>query len=144
MAKYTINHNCGHQEEVELFGKETDRQRKIAWLETLECDKCSAAKDIILVLADGTSLKVNKVETGTERQQEWANSLKFDAIKTIDRTSATMIASGRFLKEKIASIRDIAIEAVNNDLDSRSIIDHLKDNAKSFEKIVIAYQIPVK
>jgi len=42
MAKYTINHTCGHKSEVELFGKNDGRKRKIAYLETTTCATCLA------------------------------------------------------------------------------------------------------
>lgn len=33
MAKYSIRHSCGHYQEVELFGPDSERHRRIAWLE---------------------------------------------------------------------------------------------------------------
>ena len=40
MAKYIVNHTCGHQVEVQLYGKQEERYRRIAYLETLECNEC--------------------------------------------------------------------------------------------------------
>lgn len=41
MAKYIVNFSCGHTEPMYLFGKETERQRKIAWWEEQGmCTKC--------------------------------------------------------------------------------------------------------
>lgn len=45
MAKYTINHKCGHTSEVRLFGKVSERERKIAWLESQECRECRAKRE---------------------------------------------------------------------------------------------------
>ena len=43
--KYDVNFSCGHTETVELFGKNADRQRKIAWFEESGlCSKCYAEK----------------------------------------------------------------------------------------------------
>lgn len=33
MAKYEVNFSCGHTQRIELFGKETERRRKIAFFE---------------------------------------------------------------------------------------------------------------
>lgn len=33
MAKYTVKFSCGHEATIELFGKDVDRKRKIAYLE---------------------------------------------------------------------------------------------------------------
>lgn len=41
--KYEVKFSCGHTETVELFGKNADRQRKIAWFEESGlCSKCYA------------------------------------------------------------------------------------------------------
>lgn len=42
MAKYYVKHACGHEVQVELFGKTSDRENKIAWLETTLCPECYA------------------------------------------------------------------------------------------------------
>jgi len=34
MAKYTVKMSCGHEEMVELLGKNADRQRKIEYFES--------------------------------------------------------------------------------------------------------------
>lgn len=39
MAKYEVNFSCGHTHTVELFGKDSDRQKKIAYYES--CGFCS-------------------------------------------------------------------------------------------------------
>lgn len=40
--KYNITYSCGHEGRVELFGKITDRMKKIEWLETTLCPECYA------------------------------------------------------------------------------------------------------
>ena len=42
MAKYYVKHTCGHEVQVELFGKTADRGNKIEWLETTLCPECYA------------------------------------------------------------------------------------------------------
>jgi hypothetical protein len=44
MAKYEINHACGHTSTKQLFGKNSERTRRIEWLETQDCPDCWAAK----------------------------------------------------------------------------------------------------
>ena len=36
MGKYDVTYSCGHTGTVDLFGKNTERERKIAWMER-EC-----------------------------------------------------------------------------------------------------------
>lgn len=41
MAKYTITMSCGHEDTIELFGKEIDRQRKLGYFkESGLCKEC--------------------------------------------------------------------------------------------------------
>lgn len=44
MAKYEINHTCGHTRTVQLFGKMVEREHKIEWMESQECPQCWGAK----------------------------------------------------------------------------------------------------
>lgn len=40
MAQYTVTGTCGHTSHIELFGKHTARQSRIAWMETKPCTAC--------------------------------------------------------------------------------------------------------
>jgi len=40
MAKYDVTHSCGHVQTHELFGKNSERERKISWLEGQDCTEC--------------------------------------------------------------------------------------------------------
>ena len=40
MAWYTYNYSCGHEEQVQLYGKESDRQRRIDAASSRECKNC--------------------------------------------------------------------------------------------------------
>lgn len=43
--KYDVKFSCGHTEEIQLFGKTADRERKIAYYEQYGlCSCCYAAK----------------------------------------------------------------------------------------------------
>ena len=42
MAKYDVTYKCTHEGTVELFGKTTDRMKKIEWMETTLCPECYA------------------------------------------------------------------------------------------------------
>ena len=78
MAKYEVNYICGHTGVVELFGKEKDRQSKIAWMEkTLSCPDCrkAEAKDEKEELLKTFNLPTL---TGSEKQVKWAEDLRGD------------------------------------------------------------------
>ena len=40
MAHYDITHACGHDERIELFGKTSERERRIEWLQERPCTEC--------------------------------------------------------------------------------------------------------
>lgn len=83
MAKYTINHTCGHQVTVQLFGKYADRERRIAYLETCECDECRKAKANAAAAAAKEERGLPEL-TGSEKQIAWANTIREQAYKALD------------------------------------------------------------
>lgn len=49
MAKYDITYSCGHKGEITLFGKTSERERKIAWYESTGlCPDCKKIETIKL------------------------------------------------------------------------------------------------
>ena len=40
MAQYDVTYNCGHTGSLDLYGKQTERTRKLNWLETINCNPC--------------------------------------------------------------------------------------------------------
>src|SRR5690625_6977835 len=74
MAKYTINHTCGHEVTIQLYGKHTERDRKIAWLETQRCRHCEneAANKAAAERAEEAGLPALE---GTEKQVAWATTI---------------------------------------------------------------------
>ena len=76
MAKYTITYKCGHTGTVELFGKHTDRERKIAWYENnYVCPECYAAEQAAKREAEASKYALPEL-VGSERQIEWAEKIR--------------------------------------------------------------------
>lgn len=66
MAKYEINHTCGHTSTVQLFGKCSERERKIEWMERQECPECreyAGKMHQLLLLGLGRPLLLESVES---------------------------------------------------------------------------------
>lgn len=40
MAHYDAKYSCGHEERIELFGKTSERERRIEWLQERPCTEC--------------------------------------------------------------------------------------------------------
>jgi hypothetical protein len=45
MAKILVKRSCGHEEIIEVFGKESERQSKIKWAENTPCSECYKAEE---------------------------------------------------------------------------------------------------
>lgn len=83
MAKYTINHTCGHQVTIQLYGSNKDRERRIAYLETIECEECRKSR------ANAAAAEANAARgladlAGTEKQVAWANTIRDNAYRCLD------------------------------------------------------------
>lgn len=99
MANYKINPTCGHQYDVQLFGKGDERHRKIEYFETGICPTCwkkqqeeKRAKES----QENQSAGLPKL-TGSPKQISWAESirakyntqwqsLKINLLKNIDKS----------------------------------------------------------
>ena len=76
MAKYYVTYSCGHEGTVELFGKETDRQRKIEWYESEGlCPECYKALQEAELDKFDDEHKLPTLE-GSEKQVKYARDLR--------------------------------------------------------------------
>lgn len=76
MAKYNVTFSCGHEVEVELYGPQSDRKRKLEFFrESALCRECElkAAKEY----AEREGLPPL---TGTEKQVRWAETIRAERI----------------------------------------------------------------
>lgn len=81
--KYEVTYKCGHVGEVELFGKNADRERKLAYLATLECPECEHKH------AEETAKENGLVELqGSEKQIGWAESVRVEKIANAEKELA--------------------------------------------------------
>ena len=81
MAKYEIKHSCGHVETVNICGTNVhgERDRKIAWLESIPCRECEGAAKAEQAREDGLPELV-----GSPKQVSWAIDIRKDALAKID------------------------------------------------------------
>lgn len=98
MAKYDIHFSCGHTGTIQLYGKESDRKRRIEWLEKYgTCSECY--KNSLDEQAEEYKKQCNSiglfVTEGTEKQIKWAYQI-----------------ASQFLNNDIYPLRDKANEAV--------------------------------
>ena len=86
MARQTVLHNCGHEQEHELVGNRSYRDRKAEWLQTTLCSDCYKAE----VEAERSRLATEAATAaqqsglpplvGTEKQVRWAEQIRADLL----------------------------------------------------------------
>lgn len=80
MAKYDVTYTCGHTETVELFGKTSERERKIAWMEqNCVCPSCYKEKQ----QAEAETFDLPEL-TGTPKQISWAETLRNKVFRELN------------------------------------------------------------
>lgn len=86
MAKYLVLFSCGHEEEIELFGNNKERQKKIAYYEQYgdcsECRKAARAKEAEEIAKNNALPKITGV---SEKQIAYAEILRANTFKKFER-----------------------------------------------------------
>lgn len=97
MAKYQITYSCGHEGEIQLFGKMSERDRKIAWLEREGlCPECYKAKKA--AEREEAAKKAQSAAkdmglpclSGSEKQIAWAETIRKDALNAPNAVAAIL------------------------------------------------------
>ena len=78
MAQYTITYRCGHTDRQQLYGKETDRQRRIGRMEE---DVCTDCRRVSHEAANAAAAASNELDgllslSGSEKQVAWGESIR--------------------------------------------------------------------
>lgn len=122
MAKYTVNHSCGHTEEHNIVGTNVhgERDRKIEWLQSQVCSECyKAQKATERAEAAAAAAKQNanmpKLE-GSEKQIAWAEQIRAKVL-----TPAIMTATPK--ADAPAEVVE-ALESIKNETSASWWIDH--------------------
>ena len=86
--KYTVKMSCGHEEQIELFGPGTEREKKIQYYQTSGlCKECyrkqveEREKENIHGFLDIDSFPPL---VGSEKQVKWANDIRKEAIINVN------------------------------------------------------------
>lgn len=83
MGKYTVKHTCGHIENIELFGKISDREYKIKQMGQQECPKCQLAKELKYIEEKNDKLGLQPL-LGSEKQIAWGSNIRIKFLEIID------------------------------------------------------------
>lgn len=81
--KYDVTYRCGHTGRVDLVGKGSDRESRIAWLATCDCPDCQAAYQKAHLESREAELKMPEL-TGSDKQIAWARDLRLARMDHLD------------------------------------------------------------
>ena len=108
MAKYNVVFSCGHEAEVELFGPETERRKKIEYFKDRgicpECYNALKAAEADERKAAMEALGLPEL-TGSPKQVAWAEKLRESRIKEISDTAKNLKKREDAMKEALAKMK---------------------------------------
>lgn len=137
MGKYDVKYSCGHSGVVELFGKMSDRESKIKWLESGICPDCYRKEQEALNAAKNAKAKeIGMPELiGTDKQITWAETIRrkfYDrAIERFEKMEASAdekrAAHGRAALAYVIENATSASEWINYRDDMKTLIANYKE-----------------
>lgn len=110
--KYSVTYACGHTKMVQLYGKNSERENKIAWMETILCPDCYKAKIDAEREAENKKSAEAAVQrglcelSGSPKQIAWANTIREkwfntaeDELDTANPDAAEVLSYAGQIKE---------------------------------------------
>lgn len=91
--EYNVNYSCGHTGVTNLFGKNTERERKIKWIESGLCPECYKKQKNEQAAKENKDNGHPPITIGTPKQIEWAECLRRDMLQKLSNSqiSVTLI-----------------------------------------------------
>lgn len=134
MAKYSVTFSCGHTQTVELFGKNSERERKISWYERSGvCSDCYKAEQDAKRQANMDACKSLPALTGTPKQIAWAEKIRAEKYDMFKGRGFDYIANETSAAWWIDHRNDVESEIYNRSQESRkqNIINRINTLSKS-------------
>lgn len=86
MAKYDVTHSCGHTVEISLYGKHTERDRRLAYEAARKCAACHSAS-VAAARASESSKAAEAAKAadlpslvGSPKQIAWAETIRAEKL----------------------------------------------------------------
>ena len=84
MAKYQVTYACGHTDTIQLYGKVSDREKRLAYLATIDCPDCYHNKQLQAAKAQTAGLPDLQ---GSDKQINWATQIRAEVYAALDKYS---------------------------------------------------------
>ncbi len=126
MAKYDVTYKCTHEGTVELFGKTTDRMKKIEWMETTLCPECYAREQAQL------QNKGNQIEEVEMHYAEYKNN--FSNCQTLpnsyDSKAKTIVVLVPVEVEEVETVEVTEVTGVTEVTEEIITIEQIAEKAR--------------
>lgn len=127
MAKYTVTRSCGHEEVINLFGKEKDRERRLERSEPYKlCRECyekeltaQRERENREAFEAAKAMQLPSL-TGTKNQVPWAETLRQKMLAHIDKINRRYVAAEKRNNPKLL----LAIDFIRSKTEASWWIDH--------------------
>ena len=92
--KVNVTCTCGHMIEIEVFGKNSDREWKIKRTESEECPACQLAKRMAAMENDTEWCELS----GSEKQVVWAHDIRIEKVKKLEEIAVAAKCTEEFAR----------------------------------------------
>ena len=131
MAKYDIQHTCGHVVTHNIVGKIDNRPLEVSRLERRSCEDCYRAR----IAADAAEANAGLARlVGSEKQVHWAEALRAQAIAAVDKLIAD---KGLTLSAEQQTI----IDRLKNHTDARWWIENRHYAGSAYHMLKLAQEL---
>lgn len=132
MAWWTINHSCGHTQEVQLYGPGRDREKRAEWMERGVCPDCYRAE------------KEKERKQDNERAASVAGEIGFVGLEGSDKQVAWATTIRQKMYENLCKRYNpvpgygytLAVEAINLETSAKWWIDNRNVDAVKLMNII--------
>ncbi|HQJ93177.1 MAG TPA: hypothetical protein PLI71_09925 [Clostridia bacterium] len=140
--KYQVKRNCGHTEEVVIYGSYNDREKKLEWLKTTDCKNCWQNQQLESAKISTESLPSLQ---GTQKQNDWATKIRAGLLRGVSEVITEMekIAQSKGITETPQYVSEMekiykAITQIEEQNQSKFWIDNRNLTAQKMIKKFIA------
>ncbi len=130
--KYEVTYSCGHEGVVQLYGKESERKRKIEWYESCglcpECYKAHTREEEAKLVKDIESKFDLPQLVGTPKQIEWAVKIRAKYLAKYLARIPEVIEDCKLFVEALSDPQKLAERAAEMEITP----DELKERMTAF------------
>lgn len=117
MAKYTVTYTCGHEGVVNLFGKSEERQKTLAYLQTIDCPECERKAAYASHEEENKRAMEQAKEQnlplliGSEKQVAWGNTIRQAMIHSVETANnpSELMQDGLYYVNKYRKTKNLPV-----------------------------------